>query len=190
MGLRNENCVSRHVRHTPRHIVEEAITSEGYASFSNTFKNVPQTIVTLFSYALGQFDLEVLYNAYFDGRGHRQLHSSVVILFFVVFLFITAIILLNLLIAIMADSYDFDKQELQLLKARSYAIHDVETTMSDERATPIKYADPPCNLLVLWNSAGQHVLRVRINTEKSSQCEPCLHLPLPPKRTKRKDYFA
>lgn len=126
------------MRHTPRDTVVSAIKTDGYDSLTNAFGTFLQTLTTLFSYSLGEFELEDLYNIDFNSKKNKQLPSYVAISFFVVFVFFTVIILLNLLIAIMAESYDLKKQEIELLKARSFAIHDVETTMSDNRAEPIK----------------------------------------------------
>ncbi|CAD7705341.1 unnamed protein product, partial [Ostreobium quekettii] len=92
----------------------------------NAFGTLSRTLLTMFGFLLGDFDLETLWEAE---------SASVAVTLFVLYALAMMIVLLNLLIAIMGDSFDKVKntQESTFVKARALVIHDVETMMSERK---------------------------------------------------------
>lgn len=88
-----------------------------------SFETLGQSLMTVFAFVLGDFDLKVIYSSPVP-------HVSVSL--FVLYMITMMIVLLNLLIAIMGDSFDRIKnsEETQFLRARASAIDDVEGKMS------------------------------------------------------------
>lgn len=106
---------------------------DDYEDYSHAFRTFEQTLFTMFSYTFGTFDIGVLYNIKIEGKATP--HKYVGILFFLIYMLLMAIIFLNLLIAIMGDSYNhiISNRKLEFLKARAGAIHDIECMMTDKR---------------------------------------------------------
>lgn len=88
-----------------------------------SFKGLGLTMLTLFGYLLGDFDTGIL----LVGPAY-----AVTIFLYLFFMISMTIILLNLLIAIMGDSFDRIKntEEMEFLMARAKAIDDLESMMS------------------------------------------------------------
>lgn len=88
-----------------------------------SFETLGQSLMTVFAFVLGDFDLKIIYNSPVP---------SLSIFLFVLYMIMMMIVLLNLLIAIMGDSFDRIKnsEETQFLRARASAIDDVEGKMS------------------------------------------------------------
>lgn len=101
-------------------------TEDGAATLmeiDSSFNGLGSTMLTLFGYLLGDFNTGVL----LAGPGYE-----VKIFLFLFFMISMTIILLNLLIAIMGDSFDRIKntEEMEFLMARAKAIDDLESMMS------------------------------------------------------------
>lgn len=124
--------IFRHVRFIPLNSLVESIGEEAAEDVQRSYDSYARTFATIFAYALGDFDLEVIYNSYANVDGHPTPQKFVAMMFFIVYMFLMAIILLNLLIALMAGSYDRVKSagDEEFLAARASAILDVETMMS------------------------------------------------------------
>lgn len=86
----------------------------------------------MFGYMLGDFDTSLLFS--------DSPVSIVPVLLFLLYMITMAIILLNLLIAIMGDSFARIKstEDMQFLKARAGAIDDIESMMSNRRRRAIE----------------------------------------------------
>ena len=89
----------------------------------DNFGRVDQTLIRMFAMMLGDFDVEVFYES---NRAYIALPL------FILYMIIMMIVLLNLLIAIMGDSFDRVKsnEELFFMKARASVIDDVESMLS------------------------------------------------------------
>ncbi|GMH40807.1 hypothetical protein BSKO_08711 [Bryopsis sp. KO-2023] len=123
----------RHVVHLKPEVQRQmTLREEELDNIQLAFGTLGQTLVTMFAFTLGDFDLEVLYNINISGAETPSRFTGII--FFVVYMFAIAVIILNLLIAVMGDSYDRIKnaQEMAFFKARAVAIHDVETMMSTQ----------------------------------------------------------
>lgn len=118
--------------------LEQVYSITELEAYSHAFRSFEETLFTMFSYTFGTFDTSVLYRIHIDGRSTPNRYVGIV--FFLVYMFLMAIIFLNLLIAIMADSYDriITSRKVEFLKARARAIHDVETMMTNERQKKLK----------------------------------------------------
>eukprot|EP00803_Ostreobium_quekettii_P000758 evm.model.scf_2069.1 EVM.evm.TU.scf_2069.1 scf_2069:9780-19707(+) len=94
------------------------------------FGNIGRSMITMFGMMLGEFDFDVLY---------APRNAEVSIALFIVYMGVMMIILLNLLIAIMGDSYSNikDSENAHFMKARAEAIDDVESMMSTDRRRKI-----------------------------------------------------
>ncbi|GMH43596.1 hypothetical protein BSKO_11518 [Bryopsis sp. KO-2023] len=94
------------------------------------FGTIGKTMMSLFAFMLGDFDISVIYGAP---------NSRTAIFLFLMYMAAMAIVLLNLLIAIMGDSYERVKnsEETQFLRARAIAIDDAESMMSSFRTRMI-----------------------------------------------------
>ncbi|GMH39374.1 hypothetical protein BSKO_07272 [Bryopsis sp. KO-2023] len=134
----------RHIRHAD--ISTEDLSLQDEKELDNimtSFGDLPRTLATMFAFMLGDFDLEVIYNINRDGVPSPNKWTGV--FFFVVYMFAMAVILLNLLIAVMGDSFDRIKnmEETEFLKARAMAIDDVETMLSEKKKRKIRESIKP-----------------------------------------------
>ncbi|GMH40202.1 hypothetical protein BSKO_08106 [Bryopsis sp. KO-2023] len=104
------------------------------------FNRVWHSIVSMFSFMLGGFDFHV----FFESR-----HAVAAVCFFVLYEFIMAIMLLNLLIAIMTDSYSkvMENEHLWNLCSKAQIIDELETTL-------------PKWLVRRWNPSYVHILKI------------------------------
>lgn len=112
--------------------MEDAIGNVAYDDLMTAYESYARTFATIFAYALGDFDLEVIYNSYAPIPGFSTPQKFTGMIFFIIYMVLMAIILLNLLIALMAGSYDRVKSagDEEFMSARASAILDVETMMS------------------------------------------------------------
>lgn len=108
----------------------------------NQFAEVWHAIVTMFSFMLGGFDTNIFYK-------EQDPKPAVSVLFFVTYEAVMAIMLLNLLIAIMTDSYSkvMEDEHLWNLCSKAQIIDELETTM-------------PAWLVRRWNPAYIHILKL------------------------------
>ena len=88
-----------------------------------SFKDFGHTLFSVMRFLFGDFDSQVLFDAPLKGMA---------IFLFVLYMIIMTIILLNMMIAIMSDSFSRIKsnEETQFVKARAIAIDDVESMLS------------------------------------------------------------
>lgn len=99
--------------------------SEGEETLQEYFGNFGITLTTLFSFMLGDADVHVLMAA------HMKNNFAIVCLF-VLYMSVMSVLLLNLLIAILGDSFERVKEseEMHFFKARASAIDEEESYMS------------------------------------------------------------
>lgn len=110
-------------------------TEEGAAlldGIDSSFSNLGFTLLTMFGYILGDFDTSLLFC--------KSSSALVPVLLFLLYMIIMSIILLNLLIAIMGDSFARIKstEAMQFLRARAGAIDDIESMMSKRKRRQIE----------------------------------------------------
>eukprot|EP00803_Ostreobium_quekettii_P000555 evm.model.scf_322.4 EVM.evm.TU.scf_322.4 scf_322:80745-87058(+) len=105
--------------------------SEETQFFLDQFESVDRSLFTMFGMMLGDFELTWFYDA--------QLAPWALILF-VVYMVSMMIILLNLLIAIMGDTYDRvkDVEDVAFLHARATVIDDAESMLSEGKKAQLK----------------------------------------------------
>ncbi|CAD7704768.1 unnamed protein product [Ostreobium quekettii] len=96
-------------------------TEEG-TNFCDAFGGWDRTLATVFVMMLGQFDLEPFFTSS---------HSAVAVSFLVIYLLLSAVLMLNLLIAIIGDSFDRVKRHetAHFLMGRARVIHDMESSL-------------------------------------------------------------
>lgn len=104
------------------------------------FNRVWHAIVSMFSFMLGGFDFHVFF---------KSKNPEAAVCFFVLYEFIMAIMLLNLLIAIMTDSYSkvMENEHLWNLCSKAQIIDELETTL-------------PKWLVRRWNPSYVHILKI------------------------------
>eukprot|EP00210_Caulerpa_lentillifera_P005001 g4775.t1 len=117
---------------------DEEVVIEG--EVDNTFASVQKSIVSMFSFVLGGFHFDVFY---------KSQNKAAAIIFFLIYQSIMAIMLLNLLIAIMTDSYAkvMDDEKLWNLCSKAQIIDELETTL-------------PRFLTSQWDAPYVHVLKL------------------------------
>jgi len=106
------------------------------------FSEVWHSIVTMFSFMLGGFDTNIFYE-------NHDPDPIISVAFFVTYEAVMAIMLLNLLIAIMTDSYSkvMEDEHLWNLCSKAQIIDELETTM-------------PSWLIRKWNPTYVHILKL------------------------------
>ncbi|GMH43795.1 hypothetical protein BSKO_11729 [Bryopsis sp. KO-2023] len=107
---------------------EEVELDEDLQNIRDRFENIGVSIVTAVQMMLGETQLDVLQGL--DGALY-----GVGTIMFVVYLLAMMVVLLNLLIAVMGDSFERVKnaEELQFLKGRAQIIDDIESMMSNHK---------------------------------------------------------
>ncbi|GMH36409.1 hypothetical protein BSKO_04277 [Bryopsis sp. KO-2023] len=100
------------------------------------FGDVGLSMVTTFGMMLGETQLESL--ALLAHQGFLRFVGTIM---YILYLLAMMIVLLNLLIAVMGDSFDRVKntEELHFMKGRAQVIDDVETMMSEEKRDAYSY---------------------------------------------------
>ena len=90
------------------------------------FERVDRALFTMFGMMLGEFEISWFYNS--------RLAVPALVLF-VLYMISMMIVLLNLLIAIMSDTFDRvkDVEEVAFLHARATVIDDVESMLSNNK---------------------------------------------------------
>eukprot|EP00210_Caulerpa_lentillifera_P007821 g7463.t1 len=98
--------------------------NETHQKIVSSFESPQKAILTLFYAMIGTFDVEVYFES---GR-----LSPIIVLFFVLYLSIQAIVMFNMLIAIMSDTFDKVKstEEEQLLMGRAQFIDACEAALT------------------------------------------------------------
>lgn len=88
-----------------------------------SFSSFPSTLFTVVAYVFGDFDSDDLFDAP---------QSKITVILFVLYMVIVMIILLNMMIAIMGDSFNRIKssEETRFIKARAEAIDDIDSQLS------------------------------------------------------------
>ncbi|GMH33162.1 hypothetical protein BSKO_00996 [Bryopsis sp. KO-2023] len=106
---------------------------DGKEKLSTTFNGPGRSLLTMFAWMLGELQIESLFLVQGSIR-------AVAVTLFIVYVMALMIVLLNLLIAIMGDSYDRVKntEEIKFLKERAEVILDLETMLSDKRKAEIQ----------------------------------------------------
>lgn len=127
-------------RHVRLNIDRIIAMDDSYEGVKTSFSSIPRSFATVFGYALGDFDFEVLYDVEYPNDDFQTPQKFAAMIFFIVYLFAMGVILLNLLIAVMSDSYNrvTNDQEAEFLKARAESIHDAETMMSSRTKRKIR----------------------------------------------------
>eukprot|EP00210_Caulerpa_lentillifera_P009518 g9077.t1 len=102
-----------------------------FQSMYDSFGTFKRTFFTVFSYVFGDFDLDVIYNAP---------ESNTVLIIFVLYMVIIAIILLNMLIAIMSESFNrvLSDEDTRFIKSRATAIDDIDSMLSARKERRLK----------------------------------------------------
>lgn len=110
---------------------EECPDDDQFQSMHEAFGNFKRTFFTVFSYVFGDFDLDDIYKAP---------ESNTTIIVFVLYMVIIAIILLNMLIAIMGESFNriLSDEDTRFVKARAMAIDDIDSMLSSRRKHQLK----------------------------------------------------
>lgn len=96
-----------------------------------SFNTYEKSLITTFSMMLGEFDIDCFYSS------DMQFLS---LFLFVVFMLIVLIILINMLIAIMADSFDRikAKEEISFLIARAQILEDIDSKLLTSQQNYLK----------------------------------------------------
>lgn len=158
------NCAAlwcRHVRHDPQ--IEELRAAGELGSDADMIENmdlafgsVGRTLLTMLTYMLGDFDLDPIHNLYMPGRltalSQGKALRNATILVLILYVFSISILLLNLLIAIMADSFQRmkDTEEPEFFHGRALAIDDLESMMSEKKKNTI-YSRSVVRLRTVFN---------------------------------------
>lgn len=107
------------------------------------FGSVGRTLLTMLTYMLGDFDLDPIHYLHMPGRlsalSQGKTLRNATILVLILYVFSISILLLNLLIAIMADSFQRmkDTEEPEFFHARALAIDDLESMISEKKKNTI-----------------------------------------------------
>eukprot|EP00210_Caulerpa_lentillifera_P009188 g8760.t1 len=101
-------------------------TDDQHDSMRKAFGTFPRSFFTVFGYTFGEFDLEILYNAP---------NPFTALLLFVLYVVLIAVILLNMLIALMSEKFTrmHKDKEKRYIEAKARAIDDIDTMLSSER---------------------------------------------------------
>lgn len=95
------------------------------------FDTLTKSFLTTFGFMLGGFDLDTIYSS-------KATYLAIIL--FVGYMLLMMIMMINLLIAIMSDSYDRikSKEELSFYIARFQIINDIESKLSNQQIKRIK----------------------------------------------------
>ena len=102
-------------------VVDPAVIEAAGIDAGDGFADPQRSFLTLYMWLNGDWDIQAV-----------QGSPSALVLFYA-FLFITILVMLNLLIAIMGDTFDRiqEQQKVQSRMVRAHLIHDIESAMPD-----------------------------------------------------------
>ena len=113
------------------------------------FESFPQSFTTMYQAALGDFDFSIFDGRYFDDYVGR--------IYMCIYLLISAILLLNFLIAIMSDTFtrlsEYDKglQMIEIVNMRALYDNDPYYSSLHKGSTFATFACAPLNLIVVFS---------------------------------------
>eukprot|EP00210_Caulerpa_lentillifera_P009189 g8761.t1 len=136
-------------------------TDDKYDAMHTAFGTFQKSFFTVFGYTFGEFDLEILYNA------PRPITA---LMLFVLYVVIIAIILLNMLIALMSEKFTrmHKDKETRYIEAKARAIDDIDTMLSFTRKEQLRSEIKKC----LQIAIPSHLHERMTNRSKSTRTKP------------------